>query len=153
MMFSPSMSLDSVGLGWLCVTALLLSSSVFFFFFFFFFLGGGGGVVEEGSLVRLVVCSLWVVSVCEFGCFRFGFGAGLWFWLPVPDHCLPSYFVLYMTIMLKCPCSLDPLTPHFYMGKLGFKRVCIIFALKHRLWVLVRRDVPVVDWSSHPICV
>ena len=35
----------------------------------------------------------------------------------------------------------DPLKPHFYVVKLGFKGVYIIFlifAKKHRLWVLVR---------------
>ena len=43
-------------------------------------------------------------------------------------------------IMNTCPCNEHPLTPHFYIGKLGFKGVYIFsnFALKHRLWVLVR---------------
>ena len=42
--------------------------------------------------------------------------------------------------MLTCPCNVDPLSSHFYIVKLGFTRVYIflIFALKHRLWVLVR---------------
>ena len=34
-----------------------------------------------------------------------------------------------------------PLTPHFYIVKLGFYRgihYFLIFALKHRLWVLIR---------------
>ena len=30
-------------------------------------------------------------------------------------------------IMQTCPCNFDPLTPHFYIVKLGFTRVCIIF--------------------------
>ena len=37
--------------------------------------------------------------------------------------------------------SFDPLKPHFYIVKLGFTGVYIIFltfAQKHRLWVLVR---------------
>ena len=37
--------------------------------------------------------------------------------------------------------SFDPLEPHFYIVKLGFTGVYIIFlisAQKHRLWVLVR---------------
>ena len=37
--------------------------------------------------------------------------------------------------------NFDPLKPHFYIVKLGFTGVCIIFlisAQKHRLWVLVR---------------
>ena len=39
----------------------------------------------------------------------------------------------------------DPLEPHFYIVKLGFTGVYIIFltsALKHRLWVLVRTASP-----------
>ena len=39
-----------------------------------------------------------------------------------------------------CPCNEHPLTPHFYIVKLGFTGVYffLIFAPKHRLWVLVR---------------
>ena len=46
----------------------------------------------------------------------------------------------YINIMLTCPCNVHPLTPHFYIVKLGFKGIpyFLIFALKHRLWVLVR---------------
>ena len=39
--------------------------------------------------------------------------------------------------------NFDPLTPHFYIVKLGFTGVDIIFLIllkkKHRLWVLVRK--------------
>ena len=38
-------------------------------------------------------------------------------------------------------CNFDPLKPHFYIVKLGFTGVYIIFhisAQKHRLWVLFR---------------
>ena len=44
-------------------------------------------------------------------------------------------------IMLTCPCNVDPLSSHFYIIKLGFTGVFIvflIFVLKHRLRVLVR---------------
>ena len=41
-------------------------------------------------------------------------------------------------IMLTCPCNVDPPTPHFYVVKHWFPGVYIIFALKHRLWVLGR---------------
>ena len=44
-------------------------------------------------------------------------------------------------IMITCPFDLYPLAPHFYIAKLGFTGVFIIFLfllLKHRLWVLVR---------------
>ena len=39
----------------------------------------------------------------------------------------------------------DPLKPHFYIVKLGFTGVyiiCLIFAWKNRLWVLVRTTSP-----------
>ena len=41
--------------------------------------------------------------------------------------------------------NIDPLKPHFYIVKLGFTGVYIIFlisAQKHRLWVLVRTASP-----------
>ena len=43
-------------------------------------------------------------------------------------------------IMQMCPCNVYPLTPHFYIEKLGFTGVFVIFsffALQHKLWVLV----------------
>ena len=40
--------------------------------------------------------------------------------------------------MITSPCNVYPLTPHFYIVKLGFTGVYIIFALKHRLRVLIR---------------
>ena len=45
-----------------------------------------------------------------------------------------------LNIMQTCPCNEDPLTPHFYIVKLGFTGVYFFlnFAPKHRLWVLVR---------------
>ena len=45
------------------------------------------------------------------------------------------------TITKTCLYNFDPLKPHFYIVKLGFTGVFIIFlisAQKHRLWVLVR---------------
>ena len=51
-----------------------------------------------------------------------------------PDHITKTY--LY---------NFDPLKPHFYIEKLGFTGVYIIFlisAQKHRLWVLVRTASP-----------
>ena len=54
-------------------------------------------------------------------------------------------------IMITCPCDSHPLTPHFYIVKLGFTGVYIfflIFAPKHRLWVRVR--VPTIYvWSKN----
>ena len=43
--------------------------------------------------------------------------------------------------MKTCLCHFDPLKPHFYIVKLGFTGVYIIFlifAQNHRLWVPVR---------------
>ena len=43
--------------------------------------------------------------------------------------------------MITCPCNEHPFTPHFYIVKVEFKGVYIfflIFALKDRLWVLVK---------------
>ena len=44
-----------------------------------------------------------------------------------------------LTITKTCLYNIDPLKPHFYIVKLGFTGVYIIFlisAQKHRLWVL-----------------
>ena len=44
-------------------------------------------------------------------------------------------------ITKTCLYNFDPLKPHFYIVKLGFTGVYIIFlisAQKHKLWVLVR---------------
>ena len=42
--------------------------------------------------------------------------------------------------MKTCSCNEHPLTPHFYIVKLGFTGVYFFlsFASKHRLWILVR---------------
>ena len=61
-------------------------------------------------------------------------------------HCLllllmPTLSIALTNTMITCPCNVHPLTPHFYMVKLGFTGVYIfflIFALKHKSWVLVR---------------
>ena len=45
-------------------------------------------------------------------------------------------------IKKSCLFNVDPVKPHFYIVKLGFTGVYIIFlisAQKHRLWILVRR--------------
>ena len=50
-------------------------------------------------------------------------------------------------IRKTCPCNVHPLTPHFYIVKLGFTGLhnFLIFALKHRLGVLVRiASVPTI---------
>ena len=45
------------------------------------------------------------------------------------------------SITKTCLYNIDPLKPHFYIVKLGFTWVYIIFLIstqKHRLWVLIR---------------
>ena len=46
---------------------------------------------------------------------------------------LVSVHCFSVTIKLTSPCNIDPLTPHFYIVKLGCKGVCIFifFALEH----------------------
>ena len=74
--------------------------------------------------------------------------------------CISShpYYALYaIDLALHCPITktclynFDPLKPHFYIVKLGFTGVCIIFlisAQKHRLWVLGEA----VLTSTHNLC-
>ena len=48
---------------------------------------------------------------------------------------------VFVMITKTCLYNFDPLKPHFYVVKLGFTGVYIIFLIsvqKHRLWVLVR---------------
>ena len=57
----------------------------------------------------------------------------------------------FLFIMKTCLYNFDPLKPHFYIVKLGFTGVYIIFlisAQKHRLWVLVRT----ASASIHNLC-
>ena len=52
---------------------------------------------------------------------------------------------LRLVITKTCLYNFDPLKPQFYIVKLGFTGVYIIFlisAQKHRLWVLVRNASP-----------
>ena len=58
------------------------------------------------------------------------------------------FIIITKTRLYNC----DPLKPHFYIVKLGFTGVYIIFlifAQKHRLWVLVRTAYPQsMFWSE-----
>ena len=56
-------------------------------------------------------------------------------------------------IMKTCQYNFDLLKPHFYIVKLGFTGVYIIFLIssqKHKLWVLVRTEA--VLTSTHNLC-
>ena len=63
-----------------------------------------------------------------------------------------AYILLHLTVFrLTCMCNVDPLTPHFY-SKIGVYRgihYFLIFALKHRLWLLVNEAVLT---CTHNIC-
>ena len=61
----------------------------------------------------------------------------------------------YHSIMQTCPYNVNTLTPHLYIVKLGVYRgircfFLLIFALKHRLWVLARTAsrVPTINVLS-----
>ena len=59
-----------------------------------------------------------------------------------------TWFQHYIIITKTSPCNVDPITPHFYVVKLGFARVYIFFftfASKNRLWVLVSITVNVLS--------
>ena len=52
---------------------------------------------------------------------------------------------IFIFIRVTCPFDLYPITPHFYVVKLKFTGVInyfLIFALKQRMWVLVRTALP-----------
>ena len=68
-------------------------------------------------------------------------------------HNLPIGISYSYSIMLTCPCNVDPLAPHLYMVKLGFTGEYIIFALKHGLWVHVRTaSHEAVLTCTHNLC-
>ena len=73
------------------------------------------------------------------------------------SHILWSVIWLYVVIHHENrPIYFDPLKPHFYIVKLGFTGVYIIFlifAQKHRLWVLVRTASPRRFWRVPTIYV
>ena len=68
------------------------------------------------------------------------------YWLSAWKHYALGYPTNSQRSITKtCPYNFDPRKPHFYIVKLGFTGVCIIFlisAQKHRLWVLVRTASP-----------
>ena len=73
-------------------------------------------------------------------------GQGRWKCSLYLDDFLISYLKTPLNIITKiCLYNFDPHKPHFYIVKLGFTGVYIIFfisAQKHRLWVLVRTASP-----------
>ena len=72
-------------------------------------------------------------------------------------HFIGEFLLLinfYRLITITCLYNFDPLKPHFYIVKRGFTGVYIIFlifAQKHRLWILIR-IVKVDLMSTHSLC-
>ena len=61
--------------------------------------------------------------------------------LPEVGNILSWRLIMKYFITKTCLYNFDPIKPHFYIVKLGFTGVYIIFlisAQRHRLWVLVR---------------
>ena len=61
------------------------------------------------------------------------------------SHWFKNNQIFQLFITKTCLYNIDPLKPHFYIVKLGFTGVYIIFLIsvqKHRLWVLVRTASP-----------
>ena len=59
------------------------------------------------------------------------------------------------SIQKKCLWNFDPLKPHFYIEKMGFAGVYIIFlisAIKHKLGTRQNRIDEVVLKSTHNLC-
>ena len=70
-----------------------------------------------------------------------------------PDPEIPEIPKQKLHIMKTCLYNFDPCKPHFYIIKLGFTGVYIIFlisAQKRRLWVIVRTAS--VLTSTHNLC-
>ena len=135
----------------LCVALWLPAASFFVFFLFFFF------VFFFPCYIMLVVVLICLVGpVCYLIpwwrrrswllCFSVVCGSctvclGLF---ALPLEVIGSYVLwlwLFLHITKTCLYNFDPLKPQFYIVKLGFTGVYIIFlisAQKHRLWVFVR---------------
>ena len=74
------------------------------------------------------------LTICNFSYFRLGFEGWIWVLIAsVSDLCILFTFNTCITIkiwaighiMQTCPCNVYPLTPHFYIVKLGFTGVYI----------------------------
>ena len=100
------------------------------------------------ELILVLLVRLFDLCFFRFVSFLFllvsGKGCGLWLWHSL-DFSLTLFFItvflLQLNIRETCLYNFDPLKPHFYIVKLGFTGVYIIFLFlpkKRRLWVLVR---------------
>ena len=68
--------------------------------------------------------------------------------------CKPYVLEKISVIMKTCPCNVYPFEPHFYIAKLGYAGVYLfflIFAPKHRLWVLVVPTIYVLSKNKKNI--
>ena len=51
-------------------------------------------------------------------------------------------------IMLTCPCNVYPITPHFYIVKLGFTGVYIIFLLSKNMNIVKKIQPKIVIFTA-----
>ena len=82
---------------------------------------------------------LFLLVVMNFSLISMRFGGVLGIYMSTSISFVSSSFACFIT--KTCLYNFDPLKPHFYIVKLGFTGVYIIFLIsaeKHILWVLVR---------------
>ena len=95
---------------------------------------------------RCLICGFlvfWIqITIVPFACFNTQISVFDYMYFTVMFHNEAEDHYADRTYITKtCLYNFDPLQPHFYIVKLGFAGVHIIFlisAQKHRLWVLVR---------------
>ena len=100
--------------------------------------------VDPDQTLRFAVSFLWLLSKIRRFMRAWLRQAKMWFQTckiqTILRMCKVSSGPL-LSITKTCQYNIDPLKPHFYIVKLGFTGVYIIFVIsaqKHRLWVLVR---------------
>ena len=82
------------------------------------------------SVDHMFLCILTIVILVMS---RFGFEG--WIWVLIASELLIvlllrptlSFSKLFLNIVITCPCNVYPLTPHFYIVKLGFTGEYILF--------------------------
>ena len=114
--------------------------------------GGGGAIDPLASSLKgtpgLNELNTVTMQCPRNGCILFIITRGLFLWSPkkgvtmrLTCRHINHIRCRYMSIRKTCPCNIYPGKPHFYIAKLGYAGVYLfflIFAPKHRLWVLVR---------------
>ena len=102
-----------------------------------------GGNRSHNVSLPIILKKTKVGQILQYSCISLLIVPILLYWIQVSVSLnVLLYFgaemATFCIIMQTSPCYEYPLTPHFYIVKLGFTGVYLIFALKHRLWVHVR---------------